>query len=118
MVALDANNNPVFGYSGTANLSFTVSLSQPAPAGGVSFDIATSNGSASAPSDYIARSLTAQTIAAGASSYTFDVVINGDTLAEPDETFLVTLSNPVNAAISRAQARVASRCRSGVEFHQ
>ena len=92
------------GDSGTANLTFTVSLSQPAPAGGVTFDIATSNGSATSPSDYVARSLTAQTIPAGASSYTFDVVINGDTQAEPDETFLVTLSNPLNAAISRAQA--------------
>ncbi|MBN8738699.1 MAG: hypothetical protein BGP24_12270 [Lysobacterales bacterium 69-70] len=92
------------GDSGTANLTFTVSLSQPAPAGGVGFDIATSNGSATAPSDYVARSLTAQTIPAGASSYTFDVVINGDTQAEPDETFLVSLSNPLNATISRAQA--------------
>lgn len=92
------------GDSGTSTLSFTVNLSTPAPAGGVSFDIATSNGTATAPSDYVARTLTAQTIAAGASSYTFDVVINGDSTGEPDETFNVTLSNVVGATLGDSQA--------------
>ncbi len=92
------------GNSGTSTLTFTVSLSQPAPTGGVTFDIATSDVSAIAPSDYIAKALTAQTIAAGATSYTFDVVINGDTVGEPDENFRVTLSNPLNAVIADGQA--------------
>lgn len=93
------------GDSGTANLTFSVSLTQPAPAGGVTFDIATSDGSATAPSDYTAKSLSAQTIPAGATSYTFDVSINGDATGEPDETFFVTLSNATVAAIADAQAQ-------------
>lgn len=92
------------GNSGTATLSFIVSLTQPAPAGGVTFDIATSNGTATAGSDYIAKALSAQIIAAGSSSYTFDVVINGDTDAEPDEAFLVSVSNVANALVADGQA--------------
>lgn len=92
------------GNSGTATLSFTVSLTQPAPAGGVTFDIATSDGTATAGSDYVTKALSAQTIAAGSSNYSFDVVVNGDTDAEPDETFLVTVSNVANALVADGQA--------------
>lgn len=87
------------GNSGTSTFRFTVSLSQPAPAGGVTFDIATADSTATAPSDYVARSLTAQTIPAGASSYTFDVTVNGDTVSEPDEQFSVNLFNVVGARV-------------------
>jgi hypothetical protein len=61
-------NNPVVteGNSGTTVLTYTVSLSGPAPAGGVTFDIATADGSATAGSDYVARALTGQTIPEGA----------------------------------------------------
>ena len=45
----------------------------------MTFDIATADGTATAPSDYIAQSLTSQTIPAGSSTYTFDVTVNGDT---------------------------------------
>ena len=89
------------GNSGTSTLSFTVSLTQPAPAGGVTFDIATADGTATAASgDYVAKSLTGQAIAAGQTSYTFDVTINGDTNAEPDETFRVLLSNVTGAQVA------------------
>lgn len=88
------------GNSGTSILTFTVSLSAPAGAGGVTFDIATANGSATAGSDYVARALTAQTIAAGASTYTFDVTINGDITPEASETFTVTVSNATGANIA------------------
>ncbi|PZQ18765.1 MAG: hypothetical protein DI564_05635 [Rhodanobacter denitrificans] len=85
------------GDSGTQTFAFTVSLTEPAPAGGVTFDIATADGSASAPSDYVARSLTGQTIPAGSDSYAFAVTVNGDTTVEPDETFYVRVSNLVGA---------------------
>lgn len=85
------------GDAGTTSFTFTVSLSAPAPAGGVTFDIATANGTASAGSDYAAQSLTAQTIPAGSSTYTFTVLVNGDTVAEPSETFAVNVSNIVGA---------------------
>ncbi|MCQ8811706.1 hypothetical protein NQU36_27425, partial [Escherichia coli] len=41
---------------------------------------------------------------AGSGSQTLNVVINGDTEFEPDETLLVNLSSPVGAVISRGQA--------------
>ncbi len=94
------------GNSGTTTFAFTVSSSMPAPAGGITFDIATADGTATAGSDYVARSLTSQTIPAGQSSYTFNVNVNGDSLVEPNETFLVNLSNvSSNAAIADGQGQ-------------
>ncbi len=82
------------GNSGTTTFTFTVNLSNPAPTGGVSFDIATADGTATtADNDYVARSLTGQTIAAGAQTYMFDVTVNGDTTIEENETFFVNVTN-------------------------
>ena len=92
------------GDSGTTTFTFTVSLPAPAPAGGVSFDIATSDGTATAPSDYTSKTLLAQTIPAGSTSYSFDVLVNGDTTTEANETFRVTLTNATGASIVRGQA--------------
>lgn len=93
------------GNAGVTTVTFTVSLSQPAAAGGVTFDIATANGTAtSASGDYVARSLTNQTIPAGQNSYSFDVTVNGDTLVEANENFFVNLYNvSANATIGDAQ---------------
>ncbi len=97
---LSINNvTQVEGNAGTSTFAFTVSLSAPAGAGGVTFNIATADGTAAAGSDYVAQSLTAQTIAAGASSYTFNVTVNGDTLPETNETFTVSVSNVVGATV-------------------
>ncbi len=85
------------GNAGTTTFTFTVSLSSPAPAGGVTFDIATANNTAVAPGDYTAKSLTSQTIPAGSSTYTFDVLVNGDTSVESNETFFVNVANITNA---------------------
>ncbi|QIL21567.1 lamin tail domain-containing protein [Thermomonas sp. HDW16] len=91
------------GNSGTSTFTFTVSLSAPAPAGGVTFDIATSDGTATtADNDYVASSLTSQTIPAGSTSYTFTVTVNGDTVAEVNQSFNVTLSNIVGATVGDA----------------
>jgi predicted extracellular nuclease len=81
------------GDSGTTTAGFAVSLANPAPAGGVTFDIATTDGSAQSPDDYTAVSVTGATIPEGGSTYTFDVAVNGDTAVEPDETFSVDISN-------------------------
>ncbi len=92
------------GSSGTTTASFTVSLSAPAGAGGVTFDIATADNTATvADNDYVAKSLTGQSIAAGNSSYTFDVLVNGDTIAEPNETFFVNVTNVVGASPTGVQ---------------
>ncbi len=91
------------GDSGTQTFAFTVCLSGPAPTGGVTFDIATANNTATAGSDYVARSLTGQTIPAGSSTYTFNVTVNGDTAFEAAETFFVNVSNVTNATVTDGQ---------------
>lgn len=93
------------GNSGATTFTFTVSSTLPAPPGGITFDIATANGTATTASgDYVARSLTGQTIPAGQSSYSFDVTVNGDILVEPNETFFVNISNvSANASIGDSQ---------------
>lgn len=91
------------GNVGTTTFTFTVSLSAPAPVGGVTFDIATADGSATAPSDYTTNSLPSQTIPAGSSTYNFDVVVNGDTLFEFQEDFFVNVSNVVGANVVDGQ---------------
>jgi hypothetical protein len=92
------------GNSGTTTFTFTVSLSVPAGPGGVTFDIATQDGTATtADGDYTAKSLTAQTIAQGLSSYTFDVLVNGDTKVEGNETFNVNVTNVNGASVLDGQ---------------
>ncbi|NTF34444.1 hemagglutinin [Rhizobium skierniewicense] len=91
------------GDSGTSNATFTVSLSQPAGAGGVSFEIATADGTATAGVDYVNASLTGQTIPAGSNSATFTVLVNGDTLNELSEAFFVNVSNVTGASVTDAQ---------------
>ena len=93
------------GNAGTTSFIFTVSLSLPAPAGGVSFDIATADGTAVAPGDYVVNSLTGQTIPAGGSTYSFTVLVNGDTTPEADETFFVNVSNVANAVVVDGQGQ-------------
>jgi uncharacterized repeat protein (TIGR01451 family) len=89
------------GNSGTTTASFTVTSSRPAPAGGITFNISTQDDTATASSgDYVSKTLTNQTIPAGATTYTFDVTVNGDTLVEPDETFMVKLTAVSGAAVS------------------
>lgn len=87
-----------------STLRFTVTLSAPAPAGGVRFDLATADGSALAGSDYAAASATGLVIAAGERTATFDVALAGDTVVEPDETFLVRITNVTGAEVGDAEA--------------
>jgi predicted extracellular nuclease len=93
------------GDSGGTLFNFTVSLSSPAGAAGVTFDIATADGSATAPGDYVANSLTGQTIAAGGLSYTFTVTVNGDTSVEPNKAFFVNVTNVTGATVADAHGQ-------------
>lgn len=90
------------GNSGSSNLTFTVTLSA-ASAQAVSVNYATSNGTATAGSDYTASSGTL-TFAPGETSKTFTITVAGDTTAEPNEAFTVTLSSPINATLGTASA--------------
>lgn len=83
------------GNSGTTSFAFTVTLSAPAPAGGVTFDVATGGGTATAGSDYTAVSLTGQSIAEGGTTATITVSVLGDSTPEPNETFFVNVTNVV-----------------------
>ena len=87
------------GASGFVTARFVISLSSPMSTG-VSFDIATSNGSATAGSDYVARGPVGRVLDAGRTRQAFEVQVNGDALAEPDETFTVTVSNVSGATLA------------------
>ncbi len=89
------------GNSGTTAFNFTVTLSA-ASATAVTVNYATGGGTATAGSDYTAASGTL-TFAPGVLTQSIPVNVNGDTTVEPDETFLVTLSAPVNATIGAGQ---------------
>jgi len=91
------------GDAGTINAEFTVSLSEPAGVGGVTFDIATADGTATAGSDYVANVLTGQNIPEGQDTYTFTVVVNGDVDVENSETFFVNVTNVGGATLSDGQ---------------
>jgi hypothetical protein len=86
---------------GTTTADFTVTLSA-ASASAVTVDFAMANVSATAGSDYVAASGTL-TFAAGETSKTIPVTINGDTTPEPPESFDVNLFNATGAAIADAQ---------------
>jgi autotransporter-associated beta strand protein len=90
------------GNAGTTEFTFTVSLATPAPAGGVSFDYTTANGTAIAGSDYVPASGT-RTILEGQRTATLTVLINGNTTYEPDKTFFINVSNVTGATVSKAQ---------------
>ena len=88
------------GDSGSTNLTFTVTLS---PASGQQVTVAYADagtGTATSGTDYTAITGGTLTFAAGTTSQTFNVSVLGDTLDEANETVVVTLSSPTNAAIS------------------
>ena len=72
-------------------MNFTVTLSGPAPAGGVAFTATTTDGTATAPEDYLALA-EGFLIEEGETQATVSVDIVGDTVPEPDETFTVTIA--------------------------
>lgn len=99
----------VEGNSGSANMVFDVTLTSAAPPVGqngsptiASVQYATSNGTATAGSDYSATSGTLNFSATG--TQTVSVPVAGDTTKEANEFFFVNLSNPsVNTTITDGQ---------------
>jgi Ca2+-binding RTX toxin-like protein len=88
---------------GTTDAVFTVSLSTPVAAP-VTVDYATADGTAEAGTDYTAVNGTL-TFAPDATEQEVRVPILGDDLVEPDESFFVNLSNPVNDVIADGQGQ-------------
>lgn len=90
------------GDTGGTEAMFTVSLDHPS-ASPVNMDWATSDGSATSPGDYIPGHGRV-TFVPGQTTASIPVVVNGDTTMEPDETFQMTLTNPVNGTLGTAGA--------------
>jgi hypothetical protein len=88
----------VEGDSGTSNLVFTVTLTNPVEAD-VTMTFTTTDLTATAGSDYVAKTVTVSFLVPAnpddplITTQTVSVVINGDTTLEPNETFRVTLSD-------------------------
>lgn len=93
--------NVTEGDGGTVSATFTLrlSLSSDRP---VTVDYNTLPGTATADTDYQPTNGTL-IFNPGDTTRTITVLINGDTLAEPDETFFINLSNPTNATTSDNQ---------------
>jgi Subtilase family/Calx-beta domain len=91
------------GPDGTKRtLWFTVTL-VPAPTALVYFNYSTTDGSATGGSDYFAISDQFK-VQVGVSSVQLGIAVYGDSIAEDDETFFVTLSAPVNSILGDASA--------------
>ena len=89
------------GDAGLITAHVTVRLTQPAGPGGVTFDVATADGTAlAANADYVPLALAAQTIAEGATETIVDVSVVGDTLVEANEAFAVVVGNVAGAAVA------------------
>ena len=88
------------GNSSTATLTFKVTLS---PASGKPVSVAyadATTGTATSATDYAAITGGSLSFAAGQTEKTVDVTVNGDTTDEPNETVILRLSSPSNAALS------------------
>ena len=90
------------GDAGASPFFFTVGLNAAAGPGGVSFDYATADGTATAGSDYAAKTASAN-IPEGATSIVLSVDVNGDTDTEANETFVVDVSNITGAVAGDVQ---------------
>ena len=88
------------GDAGTTSLTFNVTLTA-ASGRNVSVNYATENGTASAPGDYTATDGTL-VFAPRQLSRSLTVSVNGDVDVESDESVVVRLSSPLNAAVGAA----------------
>lgn len=96
------NASKLEGDKGQSAMKFRVKLSGPNDAP-VTVNFATANGTALKGKDYEATSGTLK-IPAGVRRGIIKVLIFGDTVKEPDETFVVKLSSPDNATFKVSKA--------------
>ncbi|MEO8344851.1 MAG: Calx-beta domain-containing protein [Betaproteobacteria bacterium] len=91
------------GNSGTTPMTFAVTLS-PVSASAVTVNYAATGGTATAGVDYTVAGSGTLTFAPGVTAQNITVNVNGDTLVEPDETIVITLSAPGGATLGTATA--------------
>lgn len=92
------------GNSGVVKIDLSVVLSAPSSKT-VTVQYSTIAGTASADMDYVDTS-GSLTFPPGTTSQTLSIPVLGDTQAEADETFKVSLSQPLNATLSDSSATV------------
>jgi hypothetical protein len=97
-----ADVSVVEGNNGNRTVTLTVTKTG---TGAATVSYATANGTATAGSDYVAKTGTLS-FAANETSKTISITINGDRTSEPNETFVVNLSNPSGATLADGQAIV------------
>lgn len=97
-----ADASLVEGDSGSSLMSFTITLSAPSP-GGIGVTAQTDLGSATPNVDYVPTGAFL-TFGQGVSTVNFLVPVIGDLVPEPDETFLVRLSDAAGASIANGIA--------------
>ena len=97
-----ADAGVVEGNTGQTNMVFSVQLAPASPLT-VTVAFATSDGTAQAGTDYVATN-GILTFVPGQTNQAITVHVNGDTNAEPNETFSIVLSSPVHAQLGRAVA--------------
>ncbi|HEV7799174.1 MAG TPA: Calx-beta domain-containing protein [Pyrinomonadaceae bacterium] len=110
MVLMSGTFRAAEGNSGTKIFSIPINLSN-ASVEQVSLNYTTENLSAIAGSDYVAISGTL-IFPAGTTSNSIGIVVSGDTVIEPDETFLLKISSLVNTGgflpVSQLTATIAN----------
>lgn len=98
-----SDSSVVEGNSGTTDAVFTITLSSPAPVGGVQFDVRTAVDTARHfDNDYVYLEQSNLSIAEGSSSTAVTVQVIGDTRAEPAERFRLVVSNVRGSAVGDA----------------
>jgi len=107
-----ANVAMVEGDNGVNNFIFTVSLDAPSTKD-INVDYKTVDGTAIAGSvlsggDYISVPTTTLTFPVGSTSKEITVMVFGDVDIEIDETFSVTLSNPINATLGTSKTAIGT----------
>jgi hypothetical protein len=103
--AISINDKTVTEKNGTTtvNMVFKVTLSKAGTSNiTITVQYATADNTAVAPGDYKAKSGTL-TFLPGQTSKTITIVIKGDNIDEPNETFFLNLSNATNASIDDGQ---------------
>jgi hypothetical protein len=89
--------------SGKATMTFTVTAS-PAPTAPASVKVTTTPGTATSPADFLSVVGLNVSFLAGQTTKTFTVPVVGDLVVEPNETFTVALSAPVDGDLGDALA--------------
>ncbi len=97
-----ADASQLEGAGGAQNMVFRVSLSKPSSQP-ITVSYVTGDGTATAGSDYLEGS-GVLTFPAWSTQQFISIPVIGDTTVEPDETFVVTLSNASGATLLRSQA--------------